>query len=238
MPRPRFQSLLVVLLTALSMPLARSQSNNGQTVKVTNQLEIPDGSLAPGTYKFALEDRLDDRAIIRITAKNSDTHYILLAVPNKRLQQATLNGLITYKPGDSGQNALRAWECPNCDAPLEFVYPKLQAVKLTGDFGTPVLAIDPTYDKLPANLSRDDMKVVTLWLVSPKRIVEGKGEGVGVDAAKLSVARPQAPNVQLAANRKRLPKTASNFYELGFGGVLLMVISILLYVRRRAAEKL
>ncbi|MDQ2840511.1 MAG: hypothetical protein M3Y72_05620, partial [Acidobacteriota bacterium] len=105
-----------------------------------------------------------------------------------------------------------------------------------GDFGTPVLAIDPTYDKLPANLSRDDMKVVTLWLVSPKRIVEGKGEGA--DAAKLSVARPQAPNVQLAANRKRLPKTASNFYELGFGGVFLMVISILLYVRRRAAEEL
>lgn len=236
MPRPCFQSLLVVLLTALAMPLARSQSSNGQTVKVTNQLEIPDGSLAPGTYKFAVEDRLDDRAIIRITAKNNDTHYILLAVPNKRLQQASSNGLINYKPGNSGQNALRAWKCPSCDAPLEFVYPKLQAVKLTGAFGTPVLAIDPTYDKLPANLSRDDMKVVTLWLVSPKRVVAGKGEGV--EAAKLSVVRPQAPGVQVAANRTRLPKTASGIYELGLGGVCLMALAVLLYVRRRADEEL
>ena len=67
--------------------------------------------------------------------------------------------------------------------PLEFVYPKLEAVKLTDDSTQPVLAVDPTYDKLPSNLSADDMKVVTLWLLSPERIT-ADNVGKGVKAVK------------------------------------------------------
>jgi hypothetical protein len=67
------------------------------------------------------------------------------------------------------------------------VYPKLEAAKITGDTGEAVLAVDPESDKLPANLPPDDMKVVTLWLLSPERVEAGH-HGVGLKAAKSILA--------------------------------------------------
>ena len=191
--------------------------------------------LSPGTYKFSVEDRLSDRAIVRVTAESGDPHYLLLAVPNRRLRQSAPTDLLTFKRSDSGQRALRAWSCPGCGAPLEFVYPKLEAVKLTTGTAEPVLAVDPSYDKLPETLSPDDMKVVTMWLVSPTRIAGNKAEGV--QAAKLADARPNQSNAELAENRTRLPRTASQTYARGSAGICLMCLSLLIYARRLRTDK-
>ena len=50
------------------------------------------------------------------------------------------------------------------------MYPKPEAVKITDASAQTVLAVDPAHDKLPDNLSADDMRVVTLWSLTPERI--------------------------------------------------------------------
>lgn len=173
-----------VFLSLLVSPGALLRAaENGQTVNVTDKLQIPGATLKSGTYTFSVEDRLADRSIVRITSQSGDQHYLLLTVPNRKLSADSSSQLSYFTTKEDKKNALRAWKCPDCSSPLEFVYPKLEAVKITDESTQPVLAVDPTYDKLPANLSADDMKVVTLWLLAPERIT-ADNVGKGVKAAK------------------------------------------------------
>ncbi len=228
---------LFLSLAACLLPVvASAQTGSSQNVTLSGTVQIPGAELKAGTYAFSVEDRLRDRAIVRITnSQDASEHYLLLSVPNPKLSASSADQLTMFKNGNESKQALRAWKCATCKAPLEFVYPKLEAVKLTDDSTQPVLAVDPTYDKLPANLSADDMKVVTLWLLSPQRIT-ADNVGEGVKAAKYaSVANPSPEPTQEASaapapaaptesasiqGRHKLPKTASNTYLyslLGFG---------------------
>ncbi len=177
---------LLISFTALIIPFASQASDNTQDVTFSNAVQIPGGSLKAGAYTFGLEDRLADRAVVRITsAQNASEHYLLLAVPNPKMPVASSDRLVYFKAGGESQRVLKAWNCADCRAPLEFVYPKLEAVKITDDTTEPVMAVDPAYDKLPGNLSQEDMKVVTLWLLAPERITADNA-GQGVKAAKYS----------------------------------------------------
>ncbi len=112
-----------------------------------------------------------DRTIVRIESTDKDEHYLVLTVPNAKVSSdGARNGLIMFHSKDEKKHVLKGWTCPGCAGSLEFVYPKLEAVKIMGATGEPVLAVDPESDNLPVKLSGDDMKVVTLWLLAPKRI--------------------------------------------------------------------
>ena len=111
-----------------------------------------------------------DRAIVRISnTQDPAEHYFVLTVPDPKVS-VDANDHLAYFKGANSVEPVRAWQCGDCAAPLEFVYPKAEAVKLTDDNAETVMAVDPSYDKLPSNLTQDDMKVVTLWLLSPKQI--------------------------------------------------------------------
>jgi len=233
------------------LPFAEVQAADlGQNVAVSQNVQIPGGNLNPGTYKFSVEDRLADRAIVRISnAQDANEHYLILAVPNTTLKTTQGNRLLYFRAANEGKQSLRAWKCESCTAPLEFVYPKLEAVKITDDSTEPVMAVDPSYDKLPSNLSADDMKVVTLWLLSPEHVTaDNTGEGVKAvkyvassaastpDTSVASNAAPAntpAPNAgaaqtqEMASNNPvqahhHLPKTASNTYLYALLGFLLL----------------
>ncbi|MDQ2842220.1 MAG: hypothetical protein M3Y72_14500 [Acidobacteriota bacterium] len=176
----RYASLL---LSVFIGPVIVHAADDTQKIAVADKLQIPGGTLKSGSYTFSVEDRLPDRAIVRISSDSSDKRYLLLTVPNSKLAADSASQLLYFGTNSGNKDALKAWKCPTCSAPLEFVYPKLEAVKITDASTEPVLAVDPTYDKLPSNLSADDMKVVTLWLLSPERIT-ADNVGVGVKAAK------------------------------------------------------
>lgn len=173
-----------------------------QQITTTSKVKIPGSDLEPGQYTFAVEDRLQDRAIVRITSRDGK-HYLVLTVPNTKLEKSTDNGL-TYFVSDKGKEIVRAWSCPGCAAPLEFVYPKAEAAKITDGTAQSVLAVDPSSDKLPLHLSEDDMKVVTLWLLSPERIT-GAHKGSGVAAEKYVGVEANGADRQAPA-----PVTAQN----------------------------
>ncbi len=162
-----------------SFPSGAAQ-NTTQNVRLDQELQIPGDVLKPGNYTFSVEDTMRDRAIVRIENADKEKHYLVLAVPNtKPLGEAVQNGLILFQSKNDKKQVLKGWACPGCATSLEFVYPRLEAAKITADSGESVLAVDPESDKLPVKLGADDMKVVTLWLLSPKRVTaEDKEKGV------------------------------------------------------------
>ena len=155
-------AILPMITVGLVSGIGALAADGTQTVRVKTALKIPEATLAPGQYKFAVEDRLQDRAIVRIESVGGSSHYLVLAVPVAKTKGTQAGSLILYhSAAGATEQSLKAWSCPGCAAPLGFVYPKAEAAALTDESAEPVLAVDPSYDKMPANLSSDDMKVVT-----------------------------------------------------------------------------
>lgn len=197
---PKLTVISALLLSSVAVVNAQG-TDESQKVTLSEKLKIPGASLKPGEYTFAIEDRLQDRAIVKITSQEQSKPFLVLTVPSPNLPQQGGDGLIRFSTPNGKDQVLRGWACPGCSPGLEFVYPKAEAAKLTDETTEAVLAVDPTYDKLPANLSPDDMKVVTLWLLSPERITaSNKGKGVKAEKyASASQPSPAAP--QTAATR-------------------------------------
>jgi hypothetical protein len=212
---PLFVISSLAILPAVSAPKADSDA---QSITLVHSLQVPGEVLKPGAYTFSLEDRLSGRAIVLIANSTSGDHRLLLAVPSANINDHPTNGLVLFASHDATQQVLRAWLCPGCAKPLELVYPKEEAAQITADTGETVLAADPSYDKLPADLSPDDMRVVTLWLLSPERVANNRG--VGLKAAKYVPAR------------LNLPQTASNMYSFLVASLILLAGFLALRVSR------
>ena len=221
------RTLLCAVSTLTTLTVAASAADtvkSSQTLHVAKQLEVPGKVLDPGTYTFSVEDRLNDRAIVRISGANN-TNELFLTVPKSQVAGRALNGLVLFKTSTEDE-ILRGWKCPNCSGPVEFAYPKLEAVKITDETTQPVLAVDPDYDKLPSNLTAEDMKVVTLWLLSPEHIT-ASNKGEGVKAAKYKVANRPSSNTEVASvSRKRLPKTASDTFTFLLYGLIALAAAL------------
>jgi hypothetical protein len=222
-----FRNGLILLLPLLVLAAAAAGTDS-QDISFDKPVQMPDAVLQPGKYTIHLEDHLPDRAIVRISQSGGTDHYAL-TVPSKKLSPST-KGVIFF-PGSASTEVLHAWECADCKRPLEFVYPKDEAVKLTAKTGKPILAYDPSYDKLPANLSPEDRKVVTLWLLAPKTVTaDGKGEGLL--AAKYSAPKPTASAEPLP---QKMPKTASNAFSEITLGLSALALGLLLFGWRKLA---
>lgn len=210
--RISFASAALALSLGAGLCAYAQNTGEGQNVTLSQKVKIPGASLKPGSYTFSIEDRLQDRAIVRITSQADNKHYLVLTVPSEKLPAAGGDGLVRFTTSNGKDEVLRGWACPGCSPNLEFVYPKAEAAKLTDETAEPVLAVDPTYDKLPANLSPDDMKVVTLWLLTPEQIT-ASNKGKGVKAEKYASAKQAAPaetqtataNTTTAANNASEP---------------------------------
>jgi hypothetical protein len=229
---------------ALLLPaVGKSIPSDTQNIVITESMQVPRTTLQPGSYSLAIADRQKDRAVVRVSSLNRKQQFFLLAVNSKKLAGDSSKGIILFNAADTSKQILRGWVCPSCSQGLEFVYPKIEATKIIGATGQSVLAVDPTGDKLPENLSQSDMKIATLWLLSPERIAADR-HGVGLKAAKYEVAaappadakavshsRALAP-VHVAAARKHLPKTASNTFSLAAWGAGLVLAALTLRARR------
>ena len=188
----RFFSIPLVLTAAVLAPNTRAvAATNTQTITLDRDLQIPGETLKPGAYTLAIEDHMQDRAIVRISSAGGGPHFLVLGVPNSKLNGWGDKGTILLGAADPSERILQGWLCPKCSTALELVYPELEAIEITKETGEPVLAVDPASDKLPSNLSPDDMKVVTLWLLSPEHIEPGH-RGTGLKAAKYSPATSNA----------------------------------------------
>ncbi len=219
--------VFVILVFVLPVEAFKAGSDS-QAIGLERSLQIPGGSLPPGHYTLSVEDRLRGRAIVRIQNTQTREHQLLLAVPNSEMKPTAGNSIVFFDSANGNKLILRAWSCPDCNSPLEMVYPKAEAVQMTAETGQSVMAADPSFDRLPSNLSQDDMKVVTLWLLAPERISNHRGEG-------LKAVKYSAPltNTMAAPTRRQLPQTASNNYSLETLGLLFFTAYLALRIQRR-----
>ncbi len=166
---------------------------------VDGDTAVPGAVLKSGNYIIRVVDHMSDRSIIRVEKADGRPVSTFLGVPNRTLASMAGQGPVTWNGGSEHDKALRGYNFPG-NFSVEFVYPKAEAVKIATARSASVAAIDPASDNLPSkekNLTNDDMRIVTLWTLTPTRV-----NGSTAIAAKkyAPVERAPAPPVVVARN--------------------------------------
>lgn len=190
------------------------------TFAVQNQTEIPGRTLEAGSYRIRVVDQLKDRMIIAVDQPGKK-QTVFLALPKSDLSASPNRGAIELQGGIDKKAALRGFVFPN-GLVAEFVYPKAEAVSLAKANDTTIPAIDPASEGMPKDptLSQADMRMVTLWMLTPAR-VGPNDSGPGVSAKRYqqvaSVRRQPRPAMKV------LPHTASEFPLMLLLGILMLM---------------
>ena len=154
---------------------------------------IPGAVLPPGLYTISVIEHLTDRVILQVSDKNGKIQSTFLGLTNSSLTSAGQGPV----PWGGKLTALRGFTFPGA-SPVEFVYPKAQAVAIAKGNSDKVLAIDPASDNLSIThdkLSTQDMQIVTLWTLKSTRV--GPDSEPAIEAARYQV--PPAPTPATAA---------------------------------------
>ncbi len=199
-------SVLAATLTAVApMPAATylaapaDSSLLSEKFTVDGSTAVPGTVLKSGSYVIRVVDHMSDRSILRIEKEDGKVVSTFLAVPNRTL--AGSSGPVVWTGGGDKDKALRGYNFPGSFS-VEFVYPKAEAVKIATSHSSAVEAIDPPSDNLASakqkELSSDDMRIVTLWTLSPTRV----NGATAIAAAKYKPAdnAPEPPSTLVARN--------------------------------------
>ena len=140
---------------------------------------------------------------MRVEDQAGDVLAMFLAVEDQQLADRAGTGMIPWNGSDSGtKRYMRGWAFPENKLALEFVYPKTEAVAIAQMNHARVAAIDPASDGLVLNtgLSKEDLQIVTLWMLTPTHVGLGDHRP-GVAGARYQPA-PQPQQPQLAQEVK------------------------------------
>ena len=234
---------LAVTCAALAFAILPSQltSAHAQSAnfKLTQPTMAPGLTLQPGNYSIRVIDHLQDRLLVQIQGAQASSKGTFIAVPAKSLTGSA--GAITWTSAPADKPALRGFNFGQ-GSPLEFVYPKDEAVSLAKANGSGVLAVDPASESKPAelaSLNKEDLQVVTLWMLTPQR-VEASPSEISIAAARYhgSSPNPQIASLEKPASPiKRLPHTASALPLILLAGILAALSAGLLHMRRVSPDQ-
>ena len=207
-----------------------------QTFHVATQTKVPGMTLKPGNYSIRVVDKLSDRVIVRIDGANGGDHTTFIGISNPSIAKPSGPGIVPWTGSSDNSSYARGWFFPSSASVIEFVYPKAEAVKIAQQTDTKVPAIDPASEGRVAdkNLSKDDMELVTLWLLSSTE-VGANSSGPAIKAERFQqVASVRPPRPAIAA----LPHTASEQPVIWMmGGLALLGALGMGRLRRAAAER-
>ena len=208
-----FPCCLALVFGALTLHAAEPEAK----LKVSGPTAVPGSTLQPGTYTLRVVDHLSDRYILRVVGGAGSDRPTFLGIPNPALKASA--GEIKWGAGPEGTTYLKGWNFGGTAGTLEFVYPKDDAVALAKANNTSVAAIDPASEGRVSNngLSKEDMQMVTLWLLSPTHVGPNDTSG-GIKAERyqqqVASIAPHKPVVS------RLPHTASYLPLVMLAGLL------------------
>ncbi len=225
----KIASASIALLLSASTLFAANPDQPSAHFKVSTPTAVPGRVLAPGSYTIHVVDHLSDRYILSIDGKGGKDHTLFLGIPNKG-EPGSTQGEQTWGTDVSGATYLKGWSFPSLPTALEFAYPKNDAVAVAKANNAQVPAIDPESEGILAktSLSKDEMHIITLWLLSPTSV--GPKTPGGIQATKYSQGQSQ-----LASNAHRpakLPHTASLLPTFSLIGLCSLVLAMGLRVVR------
>ncbi len=238
----RLVSMAALILSPAALALAASPASSmdadasSSRFSLASQTQVPGLTLEPGDYSIRLVDHLSDRVIVRVDKPGGGAEAMFIGLAGSGLAKPPRPGPIKLSGGSNGPAALRGFEFPN-GMVVEFVYPKAEAVTLAKANDTKIPAIDPASEGRVADptLSPEDMKMVTLWMLTPEPVGPGD-KGPGIAAARYEPpagVRPKARPVVAS-----LPHTAGMMPLVGLAGLLWFGAAGLLAYRRMARIEL
>ena len=215
----RIASTAIAVLLSTTAVFAADSQRPSAHFKVSSPTAVPGRVLTPGSYTIHVVDHLSDRYILSVDGAGGKNHTLFLGIPDKN-SLGSSQGEQTWGTPVGDTTYLKGWSFPSLPTPLAFAYPKNDAVAVAKANSAQVPAIDPESEGMlsKTSLSKDEMHIVTLWLLSPASV--GPNTPGGVQATKYSQG-------QLASNAHRpakLPHTASLlplFSLLGLCSLLL-----------------
>jgi len=213
-------------MSVLSPTMSAGLWDKRTIVTFSGAVEVPGTVLQPGRYIMKLVDSPSDRHIVQFSNERENHVFAtILAIPAWR-QNPSDHSVFTFYETPVGQPpAMRTWYYPGDNTGQEFVYPKDRlAVLLAGvsrvDNSNAIVVRPPeplqTKVEEPAEVS------------SPAPVAEEKSS----DNEQVTIAQNTAPEIQNPpapapfeaapapeTTYKTLPKTASDFWEIGLIGL-------------------
>ncbi len=222
---------IAVLLSATTL-FAADPERPSAHFKVSSPTAVPGRVLAPGSYTIHVVDHLSDRYIVSVDGTGGKNHTLFIGIPDKS-GLGSSQGEQTWGTDVSGATYLKGWSFPSLPTALEFAYPKNDAVAVAKANNAQVPAIDPESEGMlsKTSLSKDEMHIITLWLLSPTSV--GPNTPGGVQAVKYSQG-------QLASNAHRpakLPHTASLLPAFSLVGLCSLLLAMGLRTARFTARR-
>lgn len=196
----------ISVLLAVGPVHAASTATPSADFTLTSPSHLPGITLMPGAYRIQVLNRLSDRVILRVDDTKGKVHETFLGVPNSEIPKPTNSGPIPWANPAGKASYLKGWYFPNARAVIEFVYPKAEAVLIATANPAKVPTVDPASEGKVADtsLSRDDMQLLTLWLLSLQEVGPGDPVG-GIKAERYQ----QVARADYRPAIKALPHTAS-----------------------------
>jgi hypothetical protein len=218
-------TLAAMVAILVPAPIASADEwNKKTTVTISESLEVPGVTLAPGSYVFKLADSASNRHIVVIqNQRENKTLATILAIPNYRLQPTDKSEFLFWETPAGQPRAVRAWFYPADNFGQEFVYPKGrpdQRAQVTPTV-TPAAAAAPQPTPPPAPAAQEPVEVAQNTPPPPP----DRQETPAVERPQ-----PRAPEptpVAPESNTPRvLPETASNLPFLTLIGFLSVAGSL------------
>ena len=172
--------------------------------KISEPTAIPGRILKPGTYTIRVQDHLSDRYIVRVENASGGDRTLFLGVAGKGESHGT-QGPVRWTNPANDATYLRGWNFSSLPTPLEFAYPKNDAVAVAKANNAQVAAVDPESEGMvsKSDLTKSEMQIITLWLLSPTSV--GPNEKAGIKAVRFQ----QVASITHKPVIARLPHTAS-----------------------------
>ncbi|WP_124848584.1 hypothetical protein [Acidipila sp. EB88] len=192
-----------LLFSAANLFAASDPDHPSSSFRVAEPTAIPGRTLAPGTYTIHVVDHLTDRYILRVDNAAGGDPTLFLGVVEKSGGHGS--GMQKWGAQVNDATYLRGWSFTSMPTPLEFAYPKNEAVAVAKANNAQVPAIDPESEGIVSkvNLSSSEMQIITLWLLSPTSV--GPKSPGGIKAVRYEQLASNAHKPVVA----RLPHTAS-----------------------------
>jgi len=225
------RKLLGCAFLALTPLVAVGFTGGSGRLTTSEPANLPGLTLQPGSYSIQVVDHLSERYVVRVEGPGRRNAYSFLALENRDIPKPAKTGEVLWSNPAAGKQYIRGWLFPGTSSVLEFVYPKAEAVAIAKSNQAKVPAIDPASEGRPLEikgLSKSDLQLVTLWLLSPTRVGPGDTSG-GIQAERYpEVAVARKPVIT------RLPQTASNLPWIGLMGALSLLTALAIRVFRPA----
>lgn len=211
-------ALSCIFTTAFILGTGVAQAGAAQpegNLQVRTETGIPGKTLAPGTYHVQLADHLADRYLVSVEGPGQG-RTLFLAIPSQKLPHKS--GEVLWADPVSGTTYLRGWEFAGT-RPLEFVYPKADAVAIAKANNAQVPAYDPESEGMGSHLAltAEESKVVTLWLLTPTSV--GPKTPAGISAQRYT----EVASLEHKPGIKKLPRTGSMLPMVWLTGLLALL---------------